>query len=118
VSRVLIADDHASFAPDSSSFWRRIPPSRRGERPAQRDARSAAPTDWTVLLDIHSRIAALGLLRHIQPAIRTCGVGDEGLPEQQYAVNVLRAGAAATVEGQRAGGTHEGVRTVLSDGAT
>ena len=70
-----------------------------------------------VLLDIHMPDrSGLDILRHIQtghPSVRVLVMS--GLPEQQYAVNVLRAGASGYLSKDSAPGElMKAVRTVLS----
>lgn len=99
MSRVLIADDHAVVRAGFKQFL---------EADASINMVGEAGTgnetldqlrqqDWDlVLLDIHMPDrSGLDILKHIQtghPNVRVLVMS--GLPEQQYAVNVLRAGAS------------------------
>jgi len=99
VSRVLIADDHAVVRAGFKQFLE-----ADSTINAVGEAASGNETldllrqqEWDlVLLDIHMPDrSGLDILRHIQtghPGVRVLVMS--GLPEQQYAVNVLRAGAS------------------------
>ncbi len=98
-----------------------MPPSMRSAKlPAatKRSIACCASKKWDlVLLDIHMPDrSGLDILRHIQtghPGVRVLVMS--GLPEQQYAVNVLRAGASGYLSKDSAPEElMKAVRTVLS----
>ncbi len=99
MSRVLIADDHAVVRAGFRQFLEADPTiSAVGEAASGNetlDCLRRQPWDL-VLLDIHMPDrSGLDVLRYIQtgyPEVRVLVMS--GLPEQQYAVNVLRAGAS------------------------
>jgi len=99
VSRVLIADDHAVVRAGFKQFLEADPAiSAVGEAASGNETLDCLRRqDWDlVLLDIHMPDrSGLDVLRYIQtghPGVRVLVMS--GLPEQQYAVNVLRAGAS------------------------
>jgi two-component system invasion response regulator UvrY len=99
VSRVLIADDHAVVRAGFKQFLEADPTINAvGEAASGNETLDALrESEWDlVLLDIHMPDrSGLDILRHIQtghPSVRVLVMS--GLPEQQYAVNVLRAGAS------------------------
>ena len=119
MSRVLIADDHAVVRAGFKQFLE-----ADASINAVGEAASGNETldqlreqEWDlVLLDIHMPDrSGLDILRHIQtghPGVRVLVMS--GLPEQQYAVNVLRAGASGYLS--KGGSSEEllkAVRTVL-----
>jgi DNA-binding NarL/FixJ family response regulator len=120
VSRVLIADDHAVVRAGFKQFLE-----ADSSINAVGEAASGNETldllrqqEWDlVLLDIHMPDrSGLDILRHIQtghPGVRVLVMS--GLPEQQYAVNVLRAGASGYLSKDSAPEElMKAVRTVLS----
>ena len=99
MSRVLIADDHAVVRAGFRQFLEADPTiSAVGEAASGNETLDCLrKQDWDlVLLDIHMPDrSGLDVLRYIQtghPGVRVLVMS--GLPEQQYAVNVLRAGAS------------------------
>jgi two-component system, NarL family, invasion response regulator UvrY len=99
VSRVLIADDHAVVRAGFKQFLEADSTINAVGEAASGNATLDAlrESEWDlVLLDIHMPDrSGLDILRHIQtghPSVRVLVMS--GLPEQQYAVNVLRAGAS------------------------
>ena len=99
MSRVLIADDHAVVRAGFKQFLEADPTiSVVGEAASGNETLDCLRRqDWDlVLLDIHMPDrSGLDVLRYIQtghPGVRVLVMS--GLPEQQYAVNVLRAGAS------------------------
>ncbi len=99
MSRVLIADDHAVVRAGFRQFLEADPTiSAVGEAASGNETLDCLRRqDWDlVLLDIHMPDrSGLDVLRYIQtgyPEVRVLVMS--GLPEQQYAVNVLRAGAS------------------------
>ena len=99
MSRVLIADDHAVVRAGFKQFLEADPTiSAVGEAASGNETLDLLrKQEWDlVLLDIHMPDrSGLDILRHIQtghPGVRVLVMS--GLPEQQYAVNVLRAGAS------------------------
>ncbi len=99
MSRVLIADDHAVVRAGFRQFLEADPTiSAVGEAASGNETLDCLRRqDWDlVLLDIHMPDrSGLDVLRYIQtghPGVRVLVMS--GLPEQQYAVNVLRAGAS------------------------
>lgn len=99
MSRVLIADDHAVVRAGFRQFLEAdssitvIGEAATGSETLDQLRKQA----WDmVLLDIHMPDrSGLDILRHIQtghPSVKVLVMS--GLPEQQYAVNVLRAGAS------------------------
>ncbi len=120
MSRVLIADDHAVVRAGFKQFLE-----ADASINAVGEAASGNETldllreqDWDlVLLDIHMPDrSGLDILRHIQtghPGVRVLVMS--GLPEQQYAVNVLRAGASGYLSKDSAPEElMKAVRTVLA----
>ena len=120
MSRVLIADDHAVVRAGFKQFLE-----ADSTINAVGEAASGNETldllreqDWDlVLLDIHMPDrSGLDILRHIQtghPGVRVLVMS--GLPEEQYAVNVLRAGASGYLSKDSAPEElMKAVRTVLS----
>ena len=98
MSRVLIADDHAVVRAGIRQFLQAEPAIREiGEAASGRDTLEQLRTGaWDlVLLDIHMPDhSGLDILQHIQtsfPGVRVLVLS--GLPERQYAMSVLRAGA-------------------------
>jgi len=120
VSRVLIADDHAVVRAGLRQFL--LTDSTVtvvGEAASGNETLDMLRRDeWDlVLLDIHMPDrSGLDILRHIQtghPEVRVLVMS--GLPEQQYAVNVLRAGASGYLPKDSAPEElMKAVRTVLS----
>jgi len=119
VSRVLIADDHAVVRAGFKQFLEADSTINAvGEAASGNETLDMLRAEvWDlVLLDIHMPDrSGLDILRHIQtghPTVRVLVMS--GLPEQQYAVNVLRAGASGYLS---KGGSPEellkAVRTVL-----
>jgi two-component system invasion response regulator UvrY len=99
VSRILIADDHAVVRAGLKQFLEADPSIKEiGEAASGRETLDVLRTkEWDlVLLDIFMPDrSGLDVLRHIQsgyPKVKVLVLS--GLPEQQYAVNVLRAGAS------------------------
>ncbi len=99
MSRVLIADDHAVVRAGFKQFLEADPTINAvGEAASGNETLDLLrKQEWDlVLLDIHMPDrSGLDILRHIQtghPGVRVLVMS--GLPEQQYAVNVLRAGAS------------------------
>ncbi len=120
MSRVLIADDHAvvragfrQFLEADSSITD-IGEAATGSETLDQLRKQA----WDmVLLDIHMPDrSGLDILRHIQtghPSVKVLVMS--GLPEQQYAVNVLRAGASGYLSKDSAPEElMKAVRTVLA----
>lgn len=120
MSRVLIADDHAvvragfrQFLEADSSITA-IGEAATGSETLDQLRKQA----WDmVLLDIHMPDrSGLDILRHIQtghPSVKVLVMS--GLPEQQYAVNVLRAGASGYLSKDSAPEElMKAVRTVLA----
>ena len=99
MSRVLIADDHAVVRAGYKQFLDADPSiadvGEASSGNATLDALRGKERDL-LLMDIHMPDrSGLDILRHIQtghPGVRVLVMS--GLPEQQYAVNVLRAGAS------------------------
>jgi two-component system invasion response regulator UvrY len=99
VTRILIADDHAVVRAGIRQYLEAEPSIREiGEAASGRDALDQLRArEWDlVLLDIFMPDqSGLDILRHIQqdyPKVRVLILS--GLPEKQYAVSVLRAGAS------------------------
>jgi len=99
VSRILIADDHAVVRAGIRQFLDAEPSVREiGEAASGRDALEKLHSkEWDlVLLDIYMPDqSGLDILRQIQsdfPRVRVLVLS--GLPEKQYAMSVLRAGAS------------------------
>jgi two-component system invasion response regulator UvrY len=99
VSKILIADDHAVVRAGIRQYLETEPSIREiGEAATGKDALEQLRTrEWDlVLLDIFMPDqSGLDILRHIQtdfPKVRVLILS--GLPEKQYAVSVLRAGAS------------------------
>ena len=99
MSRVLIADDHAVVRAGFKQFLEADPSINDiGEAASGNETLDQLRKQaWNlVLLDIHMPDrSGLDILRHIQtghPGVKVLVMS--GLPEQQYAVNVLRAGAS------------------------
>jgi two-component system, NarL family, invasion response regulator UvrY len=120
VSRVLIADDHAVVRAGFKQFLEADPAIHAvGEAASGNETLDMLrKQEWDlVLLDIHMPDrSGLDILRHIQtghPSVRVLVMS--GLPEQQYAVNVLRAGASGYLSKDSAPEElMKAVRTVLS----
>ena len=120
MSRVLIADDHAVVRAGFKQFLEADPTINAvGEAASGNETLDLLrQQEWDlVLLDIHMPDrSGLDILRHIQtghPAVRVLVMS--GLPEQQYAVNVLRAGASGYLSKDSAPEElMKAVRTVLS----
>jgi two-component system invasion response regulator UvrY len=99
MSRVLIADDHAVVRAGYRQFLETEPSiSEIGEAASGSETLDILRTkDWDLLLmDIHMPDrSGLDILRHVAsgyPDVRVLIMS--GLPEEQYARNVLRAGAS------------------------
>jgi len=99
VSKILIADDHAMVRAGIRQYLEAEPSIRAiGEAASGQETLDQLRTnDWNlVLLDIFMPDqSGLDILRHIQndyPNVRVLMLS--GLPEKQYAVSVLRAGAS------------------------
>ena len=99
MARILIADDHAIVRAGIRQFLDGEPAAKEiGEAASGSETLDRLrEKDWDlVLLDIFMPDrSGLDILRHIQvgyPKVKVLVLS--GLPEQQYAVNVLRAGAA------------------------
>lgn len=99
MSKILIADDHAVVRAGIRQYLETEPSIREiGEAATGKDALEQLRTrEWDlVLLDIFMPDqSGLDILRHIQtdfPKVRVLILS--GLPEKQYAVSVLRAGAS------------------------
>jgi two-component system, NarL family, invasion response regulator UvrY len=99
MSRVLIADDHAVVRAGYKQFLEADPSiTEVGEVASGSEALDALRQgDWDLLLmDIHMpNRSGLDVLKHVtvgHPAVRVLIMS--GLPEEQYARNVLRAGAS------------------------
>jgi DNA-binding NarL/FixJ family response regulator len=99
VSKILIADDHAMVRAGIRQYLEAESSVREiGEAASGQDALEQLRTrEWDlVLLDIFMPDqSGLDILRHIQsdyPKVRVLILS--GLPEKQYAVSVLRAGAS------------------------
>ena len=120
MSRVLIADDHAVVRAGFKQFLEADSSINAVGEAASGNATLDAlrESEWDlVLLDIHMPDrSGLDILRHIQtghPSVRVLVMS--GLPEQQYAVNVLRAGASGYLSKDSAPEElMKAVRTVLS----
>ena len=120
MSRVLIADDHAVVRAGFKQFLEADPAIHAvGEAASGNETLDMLrKQEWDlVLLDIHMPDrSGLDILRHIQtghPSVRVLVMS--GLPEQQYAVNVLRAGASGYLSKDSAPEElMKAVRTVLS----
>ncbi len=120
MSRVLIADDHAVVRAGFRQFLVADPTiSGVGEASSGNETLDMLRREgWDlVLLDIHMPDrSGLDILRHIHtgyPAVRVLVMS--GLPEQQYAVNVLRAGASGYLSKDSAPDElMRAVRTVLA----
>ena len=117
MSRVLIADDHAVVRAGFRQFLESDPTINAiGEAASGNETLDILRRqEWDlVLLDIHMPDrSGLDILRHIQtghPTVRVLVMS--GLPEQQYAVNVLRAGASGYLSKDSA--PEELMRTVLA----
>ncbi len=120
VSRVLIADDHAVVRAgfrqflEADSSMTVIGEAASGTETLDQLREHA----WDlVLLDIHMPDrSGLDILRHIQtgyPGVKVLVMS--GLPEQQYAINVLRAGASGYLSKDSAPEElMKAVRTVLA----
>ncbi len=120
MSRVLIADDHAVVRAGFRQFLEAdssitvIGEAATGSETLDQLRKQA----WDmVLLDIHMPDrSGLDILRHIQtghPSVKVLVMS--GLPEQQYAVNVLRAGASGYLSKDSAPEElMKAVRTVLA----
>ena len=99
MSKILIADDHAMVRAGIRQYLEAEPSIRAiGEAASGQETLDQLRTnDWNlVLLDIFMPDqSGLDILRHIQndyPNVRVLMLS--GLPEKQYAVSVLRAGAS------------------------
>ena len=120
VSRVLIADDHAVVRAGFKKFLEADSSiTAIGEASTGSDTLDQLrKQNWNlVLLDIHMPDrSGLDILRHIQtghPNVKVLVMS--GLPEQQYAVNVLRAGASGYLSKDSAPEElMKAVRTVLA----
>ncbi len=120
MSRVLIADDHAVVRAGFKQFLEADSSINAvGEAASGNETLDLLRQQaWDlVLLDIHMPDrSGLDILRHIQtghPDVRVLVMS--GLPEQQYAVNVLRAGASGYLSKDSAPEElMKAVRTVLS----
>lgn len=120
MSSVLIADDHALVRAGCRQYLEIDPEiTRVGEAATGLEVLERLKSEvWDlVLLDIHMPDrSGLDILRHIQtghPNVRVLVMS--GLPEQQYAVNVLRAGASGYLSKDSAPEElMKAVRTVLS----
>jgi DNA-binding NarL/FixJ family response regulator len=120
MSRVLIADDHAVVRAGFRQFLEADPTMTLiGEAATGSETLDQLRNEaWDlVLLDIHMPDrSGLDILRHIQsghPGIKVLVMS--GLPEQQYAINVLRAGASGYLSKDSAPEElMKAVRTVLS----
>ena len=120
MSRVLIADDHAVVRAGFRQFLEADPTmtligeAATGSETLDQLHRQA----WDlVLLDIHMPDrSGLDILRHIQaghPGVKVLVMS--GLPERQYAINVLRAGASGYLSKDSAPEElMKAVRTVLA----
>jgi DNA-binding NarL/FixJ family response regulator len=120
MSRVLIADDHAVVRAGYRQFLEADPSiTEIGEASSGRETLDALRrAEWDLLLmDIHMPDrSGLDILKHV-----TTGYPDvkvlimSGLPEEQYARNVLRAGASGYLsKGGSADEFMKAVRIVLS----
>jgi two-component system invasion response regulator UvrY len=120
VSRVLIADDHAVVRAGFRQFLEADPAMTViGEAATGSETLDQLRNQaWDlVLLDIHMPDrSGLDILRHIQtghPSVKVLVMS--GLPEQQYAINVLRAGASGYLSKDSAPEElMKAVRTVLA----
>ncbi len=120
MSRVLIADDHAVVRAGFKQFLEADPDIEDiGEAATGSETLAELrKKSWDlVLLDIHMPDrGGLDILRHIQsghPRVRVLVMS--GLPEQQYAINVLRAGASGYLSKDSAPEElMKAVRTVLA----
>ena len=120
MSRVLIADDHAVVRAGFKQFLEADSTINAiGEAASGNETLDLLrEQQWDlVLLDIHMPDrSGLDILRHIQtghPGVRVLVMS--GLPEQQYAVNVLRAGASGYLSKDSAPEElMKAVRTVLA----
>ncbi|MGA2707283.1 MAG: response regulator [Steroidobacteraceae bacterium] len=120
MSRVLIADDHAVVRAGFRQFLEADPSiTVIGEAATGSETLDQLRKQvWDmVLLDIHMPDrSGLDILRHIQtghPSVKVLVMS--GLPEQQYAVNVLRAGASGYLSKDSAPEElMKAVRTVLA----
>lgn len=120
MSRVLIADDHAVVRAGFRQFLEADPTmtligeAATGSETLDQLRKQA----WDlVLLDIHMPDrSGLDILRHIQsgtPSVKVLVMS--GLPEEQYAINVLRAGASGYLSKDSAPEElMKAVRTVLA----
>ena len=102
MTRVLIADDHALFRAGLRQFLlESLPSAEIGEAGSGNDAlTSLQRQEWDLLvLDINMPDrSGLDILRHVKaghPGTRVLVLS--GYPERQYALNVLRAGAAGYI---------------------
>jgi len=120
VSRILIADDHAVVRAGYRQFLEAEPTvSEVGEAASGNETLDQLRTkEWDLLLlDIHMPDrSGLDILRHVAagyPDVRVLVMS--GLPEAQYARNVLRAGASGYLsKGSDAGELIKAVRLVLA----
>ena len=114
MSRVLIADDHAVVRSGYKQFLEgdtsivEIGEAANGQETLEQ----LRAKEWDLLLmDIHMPDrSGLDILQHVTaayPAVRVLVMS--GLPEEQYARNVLRAGASGySVQRRHAPGIHQG----------
>jgi DNA-binding NarL/FixJ family response regulator len=120
VSRILIADDHAVVRAGYRQFLEAEPTvSEVGEAASGNETLDQLRTkEWDLLLlDIHMPDrSGLDILRHVTagyPDVRVLMMS--GLPEAQYARNVLRAGASGYLsKGSDSGELIRAVRLVLA----
>jgi two-component system, NarL family, invasion response regulator UvrY len=120
MSRILIADDHAVVRAGYRQFLIEVPGVTAIGEAASGDAvieRLAAEPWHLVLLDIHmpgrSGLEILNYIRSNYPTVQVLVMS--GLPEEQYARNVIRAGASGYLS--KASAPEElvkAVRTVLA----
>lgn len=101
-TRVLIADDHALFRSGLRQFLEKsLPSAEFGEAASGNETLSVLQQkSWDLLvLDINMpNRGGLDILRHVRsghPSTRVLVLS--GFPERQYALNVLRAGAAGYI---------------------
>jgi two-component system, NarL family, invasion response regulator UvrY len=120
MSRVLIADDHAVVRAGYRQFLEEDPAfTEIGETASGSETMNLLRRQaWDLLLmDIHMPDrSGLDILKHVKsghPSVRVLIMS--GLPEEQYARNVLRAGASGYLsKGGSADEFMKAVRTVLS----
>ena len=119
MARVLIADDHALFRAGLRQFLEKALPSGEiGEAASGNETLNCLQRgEWDLLvLDINMPDrSGLDILRHVRsghPGTRVLVLS--GYPERQYALNVLRAGAAGYIAKDCAPEElHKAVRMVL-----